>query len=217
MNAFRQLSVRDRALSPTEAELWVLAEPERLTPTTEIHGRLVGPICPYSTTIEVAYPLRPFPKLPEGLPMLTRRVVIPEPSFWDPVAPHLYQGAIELWQDGILCERRELRHGLRVAQLGPTGLSWNGQALRLSALDRPTLREQELPALRQLGVNALFLNADKPNLWAAVERPGFAIIGTVSEANSDGAGLIASPACFGWLLPIGWGGRPEIRRGPVSA
>ena len=99
MNRFRQLSIRDRSLSPADAELWVLAEPEQLTPATEIRGRLVGPTCPYSSTIEVAYPLRPFPKLPESLAPLTRRVVIPEPSMWDPVAPFLYQGAIELWQD----------------------------------------------------------------------------------------------------------------------
>ena len=217
MNRFRQLSIRDRSLSPAEAELWVLAEPEQLTPATEIRGRLVGPTCPYSSTIEVAYPLRPFPKLPEGLAPLTRRVVIPEPSMWDPVSPFLYQGAIELWQDGKMCDRRELRHGLRVAQVGTTGLTWNGASLTLSALDRPSLDARELPALRQLGVNALLLHDAAPQLWGAAERLGFAIIGMPGDNVTCAVNLMPSPACFGWMLPMGWWAERETWRDFVSA
>src|SRR5712692_7357047 len=155
MNEFRQLSIRARSLDRTEAELWVLADAAAVTPSTEIRGRLIGPTCPYATTIEVAYPLRPFRELPAGLPPLTRRVVIPEPSFWDPVAPFLYQGVVELWQDDRLCMSLKVRHGLCSVQLGAHGLIWNGQPLRLSAVERDSLSAAELPALRELGVNSL--------------------------------------------------------------
>src|SRR5919204_1388628 len=97
-NSIRRVEVRNRSLSPAGAEVWVSVIPERRTPATEVIGRLVGPRCRYATTVEVAYPFRPFPRPVEGLPGLTRRVVIPEPSFWEPASPFLYQGPVELWE-----------------------------------------------------------------------------------------------------------------------
>src|SRR5687768_8525338 len=97
-NAIRRVVVRDRSLSPSGAELWVTVEAESDAPGAEVRGRLMGPRCLYASTVEVAYPLRPFPRHPEGLPPLTRRVVIPEPSFWDAESPFLYEGPVELWE-----------------------------------------------------------------------------------------------------------------------
>ena len=118
-NKLRQVNVRVRGLSAAEAELWLLVEAERVTPTTEVRGRLVGPRCPGVTTIEVAYPLRPFPRPPEGLSPLSRRAVIPEPSLWEPGQPYVYRAVVELWEGGQECDRAEFDYGLRMA--GGTG------------------------------------------------------------------------------------------------
>ena len=117
-NKLRQVNVRVRGLSAAEAELWLLIETERVTPTTEVRGRLVGPRCRGVTTIEVAYPLRPFARQPDGVPPLSRRVVIPEPSLWEPEQPYLYRAVVELWEDGRLCDRAEFDYGLRMADGG---------------------------------------------------------------------------------------------------
>src|SRR5690242_15175790 len=121
-NRIRQIEVRDRSLVPAEAEVWIIVTAERQTPTTELRGRLMGPRCPYASTVEVAYPLR---SLPPGRasesPGLTRRVVIPEACLWEPVSPFLYQGPIELWQDGQSCDRLMLNHGLRSFHLDERG------------------------------------------------------------------------------------------------
>ena len=61
-NRIRQLRLLDRSLTPNEAEVWVFVEAESMSATTEVRGRLMGPSCPYASTVDVAYPLRPFPK-----------------------------------------------------------------------------------------------------------------------------------------------------------
>jgi hypothetical protein len=113
-NRLRQVTARLHRLSAAEAEVWLLVEVERVTPTTEVRGRLTGPRCPGVTTVEVAYPLRPFPRQPDGVPPLSQRVVIPDPSLWEPGQPFLYRAVVELWQDGERCDRAEFDYGLRM-------------------------------------------------------------------------------------------------------
>src|SRR5262245_54959769 len=126
-NRIREIHIQAVRLDPYEAEVRITVLPERVTPTTAVRSKLVGPRSAYARTLEVAYPLAlllpspplrgrgvggegtadatpsPHPLSPseggEGLsrPALTCRVVIPEPSFWDPETPFLYEGLVELW------------------------------------------------------------------------------------------------------------------------
>ncbi len=114
-NRLRQVTAQLHRLSAAEAEVWLLIEAEQVTSTTEVRGRLVGPRCLGVSTIEVAYPLRPFPQPPQDLPALSRRVVIPEPSLWETQHPFVYRAIVELWQDGRSCDRAEFDYGLRMA------------------------------------------------------------------------------------------------------
>jgi beta-galactosidase/beta-glucuronidase len=114
-NKLLQVTAQLRRLSAAEAEVWLLVEAERVTPTTEVRGRLVGPRCPGVSTIEVAYFLRPFPRQPEGIAPLSRRVVIPEPSLWETERPYVYRAIVELCEDGAVCDRAEFDYGLRMA------------------------------------------------------------------------------------------------------
>src|SRR5436190_14007505 len=98
-NHILDVTIHDRSLDPGSVELWITVTPDRLTATTELRGRLMGPRCPYASTVEVAYPLRPIPGLNGDTPgAIRRRVVIPEASLWDTESPFLYEGPIELWE-----------------------------------------------------------------------------------------------------------------------
>lgn len=119
-NKLLQVTAQLRRLSAAEAEVWLLIEAERMTPTTEVRGRLVGPRCPGLSTIEVAYPLRPFPQQPDGVPPLSRRVVIPEPSLWEAERPYVYRAIVELLEAGQVCDRAEFDYGLRMTDSGRT-------------------------------------------------------------------------------------------------
>ncbi|HVS39154.1 MAG TPA: hypothetical protein VMS17_26585, partial [Gemmataceae bacterium] len=154
-NRLQRIHVIDRSLDPAQAELWVTAQTDHVTATTELRGRLTGPRCLYAATVEVAYPLRPFARRPEGLSGPAARVVIPEPSLWDPQGPFLYQGTVELWEDGRCCDRASFRHGLRRILIGPHGLRVNGRAMSLRGRAATRCNELEAAALRAAGVNLL--------------------------------------------------------------
>jgi hypothetical protein len=109
-NRIIDVSVINHRLDPHETELRIHVEVENLTPTTEISGRLVGPRCAVSSTVEIAYPMREVERTPSHVVL---RVVIPEANWWEPETPFLYEGPVELWQDGKFCERREISHGIR--------------------------------------------------------------------------------------------------------
>jgi hypothetical protein len=113
-NRIVDLNVRTHRLSPTEAEVWVAVTADSQTDASELRGRLVGPKCAFSSTIEVAYPLQPFPRKPADLPQLCGRVVIPEPSLWEPDCPFEYDLAVELWENGQRCDVRS-RKGYKLS------------------------------------------------------------------------------------------------------
>jgi hypothetical protein len=207
MNRIRQVVVRNRVLDPASSELWVTISLERWTATTEVRGRLMGPRCPYATTVEVAYPLRQLPGMAEGVPECTRRVLIPEASFWDPVSPFLYQGPVELWEGGGLQDTVQVSHGLRVLTSGPAGLRLNNRPLALRGVARDSCSEQEAVALHRGGVNLLLAPATPATaaLWDVAGRYGFLVLGRLPGADEEAVHLAATswcwrPSCLGWLL-----------------
>src|SRR5215475_12475840 len=135
-NRILHIRLEDRSLDPVSAEVWVEVTPEQISPTTEVRGRFMGPSCPYASTVEIAYPLVPL-RRPESIPLATlaARVAIPEASVWHPQTPFLYRGSVELQQDGQVCDRVTLAHGLRQISLKPPGLKINGAALTICAVE----------------------------------------------------------------------------------
>ncbi len=203
-NRILRVEVRDGSIVPAAAEVWVRADVERVTPTTELRGRLMGPHCRFASTIEVAYPLRPFVRTPEGFAGPSGRVIIPEASLWDPQCPFLYQGPVELWQDGNLCQRLTIRHGLRKLALGPRGLVVNGQPLALRGREMAALTETEALALRENGVNLLVVavTEETETIWELADRIGFLVLGRITDFDAAAARLTALSAhasCLGWL------------------
>jgi len=187
---FSVQSITDRVLTPALAEVEIAVT----GPADEVRGRLMGPSCRFSSTVEVAYPLRPV----EALPAAILQATIPEPCFWEPQSPFLYHGPVEFWRDGKLRSKLPISHGLRSLALGPPGLRLNSQPHFLRAVCRERPTEAELLELRQAGCNALVAPAD-PDLWDAADRLGFLMIGRPSPAMERVA-LRQHPSALGWLL-----------------
>ncbi|HTU21959.1 MAG TPA: hypothetical protein VMG10_28230 [Gemmataceae bacterium] len=180
--------------------------PEHQTPTTEVRGRLMGPRCPYSSTVEVAYPLRPLspsqkPTEPGGL---TRRVIIPEAILWEPQCPFLYEGPIELWQDGQRCERVVVRHGMRSLQWKEHALHVNGRPLTLRGQRIASCSDQEATLLHEKEYNLFIapVTASSLAMWEQADRFGFLVLGQLGEdANETRLTETLRPhvSCLGWL------------------
>jgi hypothetical protein len=221
-NLILRMGVQDRSLAPAQAEVWITVVPARLDAGTEIRGRLLGPRCTWAGTVQVAYPLRP---LQPGVSLagegLTRRVVIPEASLWEPESPFLYEGPIELWQDGVCCDRATLRHGLRAITFGPRGLRVNGKPLDLSGrVVARSLDESAAQALRQEGCNLLVTDVAAEEVWEAADRLGFFVLGRVPGGTDDilrrAINMARHPCSLGWLVPEGADFRGRLPQGLVG-
>jgi len=205
-NRILRIQVFDRSLDPISAEAWITVLSEHHTATTEVRGRLMGPRCLYSSTVEVAYPLRPVPSHQQqpGSPGLTVRAVIPEASLWEPQCPFLYQGPIELWQDGHCCDRLILRHGLRSLKRSERGLSVNGRPLTLQGRRIAVCSDEEATEWRRSGYNLLIapVAADSVAVWEQADRFGFLVLGQLGEAPGESLFvemLRSHASCLGWL------------------
>jgi hypothetical protein len=100
-------TVRAHRLDANLAELHITFTD--LPPDVQVRGRVMGPRCPGSTTVEVSYPLRP---LPDPSPN-TRRIVIPEPVFWTAERPCVYEGPVEFLHGGELVGKITVSFGIK--------------------------------------------------------------------------------------------------------
>jgi hypothetical protein len=203
-----RVEIVDRVLTPAQVELWVRARVDAPGPGLDLRGRLMGPRCRYADTVEVAYPLRPLVRPGDANPApdeLVRRVVIPEASLWEPESPFLYEGPVELWQEGARCQSQTVRHGLCQVQLGPRGLRVNSRPLVLRGvrLPSPAVSEGDLLALRARGFNLLVVSVStaSPSLWDLADDLGFFVLGEV-EPDGEAAveGLARHVSTLGWVL-----------------
>jgi hypothetical protein len=205
-NRIRRIDVLDRSLNPVSAEVWISVVPEHETTATEVRGRLMGPRCLYASTVEVAYPLRPMPdyhKQP-GMTGLTVRALIPEASLWEPQCPFLYQGPIELWQDGQRADQIILSHGLRSLTRKESGLLVNGKPLTLHGQRIGVCSVAEAAKLRQSGYNLLIapVAASSVSVWEQADRFGFLVLGQLGEAADETRLteiLCRHASCLGWI------------------
>ena len=200
-NRIRSVEIRNRVLNPAEAEFFVYVVPEHANEKTEVRGHFRGPVCVYASTVEVRYPLQPLASREEAL---RRRVIIPEPSWWEPATPFLYNGTIELWEDGKFYDGTEVRHGLRVLRRRENRLLLNGRAFHVQGTCYHRQSRAELVRAHQDGINTLLVPAAAvhPEVWTLADELGFLVILQVQDVEQDSSlitSLAEHPSSFGWL------------------
>jgi hypothetical protein len=193
-------------LNPAEAEVRFTFELCEEIATPELRGRLMGPRSAYASTVEIAYPFRPLPRSESASPTtITGRAIIPEPSFWEPASPFLYQGPIELWAGGQPRVRLQVSHGLCALRVGAAGVYWNGTPVRIKGRRVDQANAAQALDWRQAGFNAWLIDDGKSadELCELADRHGFFVFVRVS-ALSDMPRLAAlgeHACCLGWIIP----------------
>jgi hypothetical protein len=111
-DAIRSVRVEQHRLSAMEADLRIIAE-VAASSGAELRGRVHGPICPGTETVQTAYPLRTVvSSYGPASSALTARVVIPEPNLWSRETPFHYEAVIELWEGGCRIDSMTHSFGL---------------------------------------------------------------------------------------------------------
>jgi beta-galactosidase/beta-glucuronidase len=110
-NVIKYFFVKNVRVNPVQADLDVLVYLQSLSTRTEVRGRLVGPTCVNTSTVEVAYPLRESAREAESN-LICLRASIPEPCLWDQESPFLYRVILELWDDGQPCDQKSVLHAI---------------------------------------------------------------------------------------------------------
>lgn len=212
-NRIRDVVVLNHRLDPIETELHVHVQLAELTAATALKGRLIGPRSAHASTIEIAYPMREF----ERHDHVVLRVVIPEPSWWEPKTPFLYEGPLELCQDGALCERVVIRHGIRALQLTSKGLRLNGKPFALRGkMVEPGLTIEGAKRLREAGFNALWASVAAPEIepWNVADRAGLFLLGSAADMSAFHFlrhELTNHPSHFGWIF-----NRTDLSNAPIQ-
>jgi hypothetical protein len=192
-NRIATITIRDRSLAPASAEAWITVLPQCRDGSTEIRGRLTGPHSAFAATVEVAYPLGPLGPSARGREPregITVRLVVPEASLWTPQTPFLYEGLVELWQDGTCCDRVLVRHGFRSLTLGAAGLRLNGRPLTVRGRESSDLGEGALRALHEQRQNLVVVGPEEvgPATWDRADRLGILV---VARLSADGERAMA--------------------------
>jgi hypothetical protein len=145
-------------VSPAEVDIWFRAVVQRVTPGTEVRGRIVGPRSLFAETVEVEAPLRSVNYKEKGQVVLIARTAFPKPGFWDPQTPLLYRVVVELWQDGQRCDVSGFDLGFRMIEFGSGSVLVNKKPFFLQGMrDLPQSRE-EAATRRQAGYNLVLVN-----------------------------------------------------------
>ncbi len=219
-NRIISVDILTTRFDPAEAEVTIVVTPEQLGPDLELAGRLMGPKCPYSDTVEIAYPLKPLPQ-EDGLPRA--RVLIPEASLWDPVAPFLYEGPIELRRADEAQDKRTASTGLRNLVLRRKGLVLNGREFHFRGVRASQGDKETAGRLHDAGFN-LLLTPVKPAdtaVWETADRFGFFVLGQMDAASDEmfwfaDEHLAPHTSCFGWVLPQEVLGQRQVWHAAVS-
>lgn len=204
-NRIIRADVQIHRFDPVETELRVAVGCEHVTTATTVTGQLTGPRCPYSSTVEIAYSWREVQRTHNEIQL---RTIIPEPSPWDTESPFLYQGTLQLWEDGLQTDAATLRQGIRTVHFGPGGWRWNGREPALHFQRCDGLTEADARRFRQAGCNALLLRVDahSQRAWEIADRFGLLLLGRI---ESPAAIAMAMPVS-GCTCTLGWVATPEL-------
>lgn len=193
-------------LTPTEAEIRFSIHLPANFSAARIRGRLTGPRCPYSSTVEVAYPLRELGResAPQDGVSVLLRCMIPEPCAWDPQSPFLYRGMLDIEHADVTVHQRQVQIGFVSWGLGTRGLRVNSKYMRLRSVFAEALDPDRALRWREAGINCLVVDPvrARPGLWDSADQHGFFVLARARDAAAIAQVRVqeARPSFLGWIL-----------------
>jgi hypothetical protein len=145
---------------------------------SQLTGTLTGPTCLYGETLPATS--RFLDKGPGGPPLA--EATVPEPSFWTPQMPQLFQARVQLRHGDQL--QAEVTRSFGIRPLGAAGarLRLDGKAWVLRGVMGDDVAAEELPAWHDSDT-ALVVRSPSDILCEAASRIGVLIVAVLDESN----------------------------------
>lgn len=201
-------------VSSAEADIWFKVGVQRVTPGTEVRGRIVGPRCLFSQAPGVVSPLRSVRHTEREHASLIARTAFPNPGFWAPDNPLLYRVVVELWQDEQCCEVSGFDIGFRRIEMGANTVLVNTQPFFIQGMSYLPQSQEEAGDHRQAGYNLVLAGKGQWHWWVRANPMGFLLLERValSTLTSQYIGLLSQqPYFLGFVL-----GKELLDRSPAE-
>ncbi|MEX0938884.1 MAG: hypothetical protein WDZ59_13565 [Pirellulales bacterium] len=160
--------------SPAAANVYAQASGD-LPPDARLTGSVGGPTCAYARTLAATMPLRD--RGPGPTPLA--EAIVPDPCFWTPELPYLYQVDVELRRGEQLIARQRHLLGIRPLAVRGSDLRLAGTRWVLRGAMRDAVDERPLAAWHAAGAAMLVTNPDDA-LCDEASRVGVLVIARLS-------------------------------------
>lgn len=190
-------------VSPAAADIWFKVVVQRITPGTEVCGRIIGPRSLYAETAEFVSPLRSVSHRKKEQATLIARTAIRNPGFWAPDHPFMYRVVVELWQDGQRCQVSGFDLGFRTTEIGSSNVLVNKQPFVLQGTTYLPQSWEEAVDHRKAGYNLVLAQKGQWHSWIRANPMGFLLLERValSTLTPQYIGLLTQQPCFlGFVL-----------------
>jgi hypothetical protein len=196
--AFGDVDLFFGALSPAVARVYARwGEIER--PDFSVLGTLTGPSCEYAATLPAVSQF--VDRGPGGPPLA--EAIVPEPSFWTPEMPHIYQAELKLLDGDQIVATDSRIFGLRPlgAASGRLRLDGRNYVLRGATMDEGNVGD--LAAWHESNVAAV-VKRPSDRLCEAASRWGVLLVAELERPNREEVRRLSRwPAVGLVILPTG--------------
>ncbi len=166
----------------------------------QLCGSLTGPYCEYAETLTAKFS---FADRGPGKSLLAMAVV-PEPCFWTPEMPHLYQAHLQLKQGDKVLAEAQRRFGLRTLGIQGRNFFYDGKRWVLRGVLSSDVPPTELAAWRDIDMVMLVRNPDEA-LASEASRIGVLLAAELDAADAPTLRRLSQHAAIAFVvLPGNW-------------
>jgi hypothetical protein len=166
-------------------------------PGVQLTGSLTGPSCLYAETLPARFPL-----IDRGPgEAMVAEAVVPEPCFWTPEMPQLYQASVQLRLGSQIVASADRMFGFRTLGASGRKLIYEGRRWVLRAVRRDAVPSASLDNWHASDA-AMVVRDPDDNLCRAASRAGVLIVAELDSVNLNQIHRLSSwPAVAMVILP----------------
>ena len=164
--------------SETLCHVYARLQTSEIPPDLQLSGSLTGPSCLYAQTLPATF--RWVDRGPG--PSLLAEALVPEPCFWTPEMPHLYQAVVQLRQGSRVLARAERPLGIRRLGVHHRNLLYDGKRWVLRGMHGDASPASDLSPWHAADMAMIVPNPDDP-LCREASRQGVLLVAELGAVD----------------------------------